>query len=51
MELKIKVKDLNYDSLIRAAIPILKESAESSDSNGLKFIANILKLPGDLHPF
>ena len=48
MELKIKVKDLNYDSLIRAAIPILKESAESSDSNGLKFIANTLKLPGDL---
>ena len=48
MELKIKVKDLNYDSLIRAAIPILKEGAESSDSNGLKFIANILKLPGDL---
>ena len=48
MELKIKVKDLNYDSLIRAAIPILKESAESSDNNGLKFIANILKLPGDL---
>ena len=48
MELKIKVKDLDYDSLIRAVIPILKETAESSDSNGLKFIANILRLPGEL---
>ena len=48
MELKIKVKDLDYDSLIKATIPVLKESAESSDSTGLKFIANILKLPGDL---
>lgn len=48
MELKIKVKDLDYDGLIKAAIPILKENAGTSDSNGLKFIANVLKLPGEL---
>ena len=48
MELKIKIKDLDYDSIIKAAIPILKENADSSDSNGLKFIANILRLPGEL---
>ena len=48
MELKIKVKDLDYDSLIKAAISILKENADSSGSNGLKFIANILRLPGEL---
>ncbi len=48
MEVKIKVKDLDYDNLIKAVIPILKETAKSSDNCKLKILSNVLKMPGDI---
>lgn len=48
MEIKIKVRDIDYDKIIRAVLPMLKEKAAESDNKALKMVAGILKMPGDI---
>lgn len=48
MEIKIKVNEIDYESLIRASLPVLKKKAKTSDSGTLKLVAGILEMPGDI---
>ena len=48
MELRIKVNEIDYDSLIKASLPVLKKKAKTSDRGVLKLVAGILEMPGDI---
>lgn len=45
MEIKAKIDDIDYDSIIKNALPILKEK---SDNKIVGIISDIINMPGEL---
>lgn len=45
MEIKVTVNDIDYDTIIKNALPLLKEK---SDNKIVKIVAGIIDMPGDL---
>lgn len=45
MEIKITVNDIDYDTIIKNALPLLKEK---TDNKIVKIVAGIIDMPGDL---
>ncbi len=45
MEIKAKIKNIDYENIIRNALPLLKEK---SDSKIMGIISGIINMPGDL---
>ncbi len=45
MEIKVKVNDIDYDMIIKNALPLLREK---SDNKIVKIIAGIIDMPGEL---
>lgn len=48
VEISLKINEINYDSIIEKAIPLLKEKAQTDNSAILKMVSGILNMPGDI---
>lgn len=48
MKITININDINYESIIDQAIPMLKEKAQTDNSAILKMVSGILNMPGDI---
>ena len=48
MKITININDINYESIIGQAIPMLKEKAQTDNSAILKMVSGILNMPGDI---
>lgn len=48
MNITLKIRDINYDSIIEQSIPLLKEKAKADNNILLKTISGILSMPGDI---
>ena len=48
MEIKIRTGELDYTALIKNARGLIKSAAETSGSKGMKLVAGILDMPGDI---
>ncbi len=48
MKITLNINDVNYESIIDQAIPILKEKAKEDNNLLLKTISGILSMPGDI---
>lgn len=45
MEIKVKIDNIDYDTIIKNALPLLKEK---TDSKIVKIVAGIIDMPGEL---
>ena len=45
MEIKVRVDDIDYDTITKNALPLLKEK---SDNKIVKIVAGIIDMPGEL---
>ena len=48
MNINIDIGEINYKSLVKYLMPILKNRAEEGDKKILRMLADILDLPGDV---
>jgi len=48
MKITLTVNDVDYDSILEQAIPLLREAAKTSDNLALKTVSAILGMPGDI---
>lgn len=48
MKLKLHIDDINYESIMEQAIPILKEKVKNDNNVLLKTLSGILSMPGNI---
>lgn len=47
MKLTLHIEDINYESVMEQAIPVLKERVKNDDNVLLKTLSGILNMPGN----
>lgn len=48
MKIALSIRDIDYESIIDQAVPLVKEKVKSDNSVLLKMISGILTMPGDI---